>query len=180
MTPLTLASVINLKSIPLESGSPAIDIAARRIDGKFVNIPSSTHLMTFKDADTDDVITTCNPRPHRSQNAFDLLLQLDSSKLPGISRVEFQTLFAKCRACDLYMMRRVFEDHACASPTENTDPNSNAFDVLMQLDSWESPGISRAEFTTLFVKCHVCGFYMTRRTFDEHVCHYRKFMHVVY
>jgi hypothetical protein len=110
----------------------------------------NAYLITFKDVGADNVIPMCDPRPPRTWNEFDLLLQLDSSQLPGISGLEFRTLFARCRACDLCVTRRTFEDHECGRPRENTNADQNAFDMLMQLDDWERPGISREGFKILF------------------------------
>ena len=43
----------------------------------------------------------------------DRLARLNSSEEPGLSEVEFRSLFAKCR-CGLIMTLRVFRVHACA------------------------------------------------------------------
>ncbi|KAH7904121.1 hypothetical protein BJ138DRAFT_1119708 [Hygrophoropsis aurantiaca] len=53
------------------------------------------------------------------------------------------------------------EPVAAAEPTE--------WELLMQLDSWNRPGLSVAEFKRLFKGC-TCGLVMTARTFDSHEC----------
>jgi hypothetical protein len=48
---------------------------------------------------------------HRD-NASDLLERLDSRRQPGITFVEFQGLFARCK-CGIITTRRAFEAHSC-------------------------------------------------------------------
>jgi hypothetical protein len=43
-----------------------------------------------------------------------LLRQLDSFTKPGLSEVHFQKLFAKCRGCGLYMIRKAVDYHDCS------------------------------------------------------------------
>ena len=45
---------------------------------------------------------------------LDQLYKLDSWLSPGLSEVEFRSLFVKCRSCGLVMTRRVRKQHACA------------------------------------------------------------------
>jgi hypothetical protein len=41
--------------------------------------------------------------------------------------------------------------------------------LLELLDSRVRPGVTEAEFRTLFVKCD-CGYLFTRRAFKDHAC----------
>jgi hypothetical protein len=49
----------------------------------------------------------------RLESTLDRLLRLDSWTRPGLSKLEFNRLFAKCD-CGLVMARRVFRNHVCA------------------------------------------------------------------
>jgi hypothetical protein len=42
--------------------------------------------------------------------------------------------------------------------------------LLLRLDSWMNPGLSRDQFFGLFGKCRRCGLYMTRQTVGNHDC----------
>ena len=59
------------------------------------------------------VIRTCPPPTYSIQQAFHLLLKLDSALKPGITAQEFQDLFAQCGKCGLVTTRRVFRSHDC-------------------------------------------------------------------
>jgi len=47
-----------------------------------------------------------------SHEMADLLAKLDARERPGISEVDFVTLFRKCE-CGYHMTRRAFMDHDC-------------------------------------------------------------------
>jgi hypothetical protein len=44
------------------------------------------------------------------------------------------------------------------------------FSLLLSLDSAAKPGITSAEFESLFARCHRCDLIMTRRIFESHDC----------
>lgn len=44
------------------------------------------------------------------------------------------------------------------------------FDLLLNLDSFANPGITRREFYRLFVECSRCRLVMTRRVVGYHRC----------
>lgn len=67
-----------------------------------------------KDIDIDiRVIRTCPPPTFSIQEAFHLLLKLDSALKPGITAQELQDLLAQCSKCGLVTTRRVFRSHEC-------------------------------------------------------------------
>lgn len=43
-------------------------------------------------------------------------------------------------------------------------------DKLLQLDDWEVPGLTEAEFASLFAKCESCGIITTTRVHSRHRC----------
>jgi hypothetical protein len=57
----------------------------------------------------------------RLESTLDRLLRLDSWTRPGLSKLEFNRLFAKCD-CGLVMTRRVFRNHVCAVAEAAADP----------------------------------------------------------
>jgi hypothetical protein len=46
----------------------------------------------------------------------------------------------------------------------------STLDLLLKLDCYAKPGLSRAAFRELFVKCHRCEIVMTRRVMAQHDC----------
>lgn len=42
-------------------------------------------------------------------------------------------------------------------------------DRLLRLDSWERPGLTNAEFGSLFANCR-CGLVTARQAFNRHIC----------
>ena len=40
---------------------------------------------------------------------------------------------------------------------------------LLQLDDWNTPGLTEADFSDLFTRCIHCGLLMTGRVFQQHV-----------
>jgi hypothetical protein len=67
------------------------------------------------------VIRTCPPPTFSLQQAFHLLLKLDSALKPGITAQEFQDLFAKCGTCGMVTTRRVFRSHECVKIERETE-----------------------------------------------------------
>lgn len=49
-------------------------------------------------------------------------------------------------------------------------PQQSELALLMRLDSFSGPGLSEAQFRSLFLKCRTCQMYVTRRTADYHTC----------
>ena len=49
-------------------------------------------------------------------------------------------------------------------------PANDEIELLFRLDSWINPGLTVAEFRTLFARCSECLLYMTRKTVLEHKC----------
>ncbi|KAH7917880.1 hypothetical protein BV22DRAFT_1135036 [Leucogyrophana mollusca] len=47
--------------------------------------------------------------------------------------------------------------------------NPSPWDLLMQLDSWQRPGLPVNQFRKLFKSCN-CGLVMTERVFETHEC----------
>ncbi|KAI0054706.1 hypothetical protein BV25DRAFT_1843420 [Artomyces pyxidatus] len=63
-----------------------------------------------------------NPRPRRAPTTVGLLLQLDSHRVPGLSRREVQDLLVSCSGCGIIMTRRaVASFHTCAGAVEEDD-----------------------------------------------------------
>jgi hypothetical protein len=46
-------------------------------------------------------------------------LKLESMDRPGLTEVEFFSLFAKCEVCLLIMMRQAFHSHHCSLPRDD-------------------------------------------------------------
>ena len=46
----------------------------------------------------------------------------------------------------------------------------STLDLLLKLDYYAEPGLSRAAFRELFVKCYRCEIVMTRRVMAQHNC----------
>jgi hypothetical protein len=67
------------------------------------------------------LIRTCPPPTFTIQEAFHLLLKLDSALKPGITAQEFQDLFAQCGKCGLITTRRVFRSHECVKVERVTE-----------------------------------------------------------
>ncbi|KAH7918540.1 hypothetical protein BV22DRAFT_1134510 [Leucogyrophana mollusca] len=54
-----------------------------------------------------------------------------------------------------------------AAPRKAEEPSS--WDLLMQLDSWQRPGLPVNQFKKMFKSCN-CGLVMTERVFEMHGC----------
>jgi hypothetical protein len=75
-------------------------------------LPHPIHLIIGTDSLFTSIATYARPA-RRLEGTLDRLLQLDSWTRPGLSKLEFNRLFAKCD-CGLVMTRRVFRNHVCA------------------------------------------------------------------
>jgi hypothetical protein len=56
-----------------------------------------------------------------TSSVIEQLLKIDSVVEPGVGEDQFQQLFAKCRACRVYMTRRTTPFHHCKL---NADPDA--------------------------------------------------------
>jgi hypothetical protein len=89
----------------------------KRVDGEIFTKDGPVNIYLIMSADSVEidqrVVRTCPPPTFSIQQAFHLLLKLDSALKPGITAQEFQDLFARCGTCGLYTTRRVFRSHEC-------------------------------------------------------------------
>jgi hypothetical protein len=47
------------------------------------------------------------------RNEAEMIRQLDSGMQPGLTDVEFRSLFVKCNVCGLISTRRAVNEHGC-------------------------------------------------------------------
>ena len=67
-------------------------------------------------------ISTQYPTATReTETSLQQILRLDSTAHPGLSEVEFGSLFMQCRQCRWIMTRRSFRFHVCSSRREIID-----------------------------------------------------------
>lgn len=89
----------------------------KRVDGEIYTKKGPVNMCLIMSADgleiDQRVVRTCPPPTFSIQQAFHLLLKLDSALKPGITAQEFQDLFARCGRCGWYTTRRVFRSHEC-------------------------------------------------------------------
>jgi hypothetical protein len=86
----------------------------------WITTDRSPHLV---DINADAIVQARPPLRRKSRRTTELMAKLDARGNPGISGLDFHTLFYKCE-CGLYMTRRAFLDHDCLNEViDLTDDN---------------------------------------------------------
>ena len=67
------------------------------------------------------------------RDAFSLLLALDSTTNPGLTKKQLQSILTRCTICSLFTMKRTFKYHQCliGLDKEESDDEKDVIDLTM-------------------------------------------------
>jgi len=87
---------------------------------RYVCSSSSSLHKTESHVDVTEGIPTRDAPARGPPTAVELLFKLHSWNRPGLTAVQFRSLFAKCR-CSLITMRETFDEHDCDGRLRHSD-----------------------------------------------------------